>query len=96
MTVNCKCDACGKMNNINDLTAFRNEHLDGMVCRDCGTFFGILRFMQDNDRNGDWLTADKHEAPYIRRVLIDWIETSGLEVTPRVQGYLDYLEGVEA
>lgn len=54
-------------------------------------FQSILNFMQENDKNGEWLEAQKDEAPYILQTLKEWIN-EGLELTERVKGYIEYLE----
>jgi hypothetical protein len=54
------------------------------------TFTNILKYMQENDRNGEWLSAGEDEAPYILRTLLEWHE--GESVTPRVIGYMQHLQ----
>lgn len=54
-------------------------------------FDRIKRFMQDEDPNGDWLDTPESEKPYVRETLQSWAN-DGLEVTPKVQKYMDYLE----
>jgi hypothetical protein len=54
------------------------------------TFQSILNFMQSQDRNGTWLEASEGEKDYILSTLNEWIN-DGLEINPRIQGYIDYL-----
>lgn len=59
-------------------------------------FKQILRFMQESDRNGDWLTAkatNKLDVSVVLNTLQEWAK-DGMEVTPRIQQYIDYLEGL--
>jgi hypothetical protein len=46
--------------------------------------------MQSQDKNGTWLEASENEKVYILETLTEWIN-DGLEVTPRVKGYIEYL-----
>jgi hypothetical protein len=46
--------------------------------------------MQSQDKNGTWLEATIDEKDYILETLTEWVN-EGLEVTPRVKGYIDYL-----
>lgn len=58
--------------------------------KNVSTFQSILNFMQSQDKNGIWLEATEDEKEYILATLQEWI-IDGLEVTPRIQGYIDYL-----
>ena len=55
------------------------------------TFKSILNFMQSEDRNGNWNDATIEDAKYILETLINWLD-DGLTLTPRIQGYINYLE----
>jgi hypothetical protein len=57
----------------------------------------LLSFMQTQDPNGEWSEAidnlddiTKQDVTYILEVLTNWIN-DGLEVTPRIQEYINYL-----
>lgn len=54
------------------------------------TFQSLLNFMQSQDSQGTWLEASEDEKDYILSTLNEWI-MDGLEVTPRVSGYIEYL-----
>lgn len=55
-------------------------------------FRSVLRWMQSQDRNGDWLSAEIHEAPYVLKTIKEWSAEQALEVTPRVKRYMAFLE----
>jgi hypothetical protein len=46
--------------------------------------------MQSQDKNGTWLEASEDEKDYILETLTEWVN-DGLEINPRIQGYIDYL-----
>lgn len=52
----------------------------------------ITDYMQINDPNGDWLTATEQDAETILKTLHEWIDDAPEAATPRVQGYMVYLE----
>lgn len=54
----------------------------------------ILRFMQSEDPNGDWLDTPETQLykEYILSVINFWL-SDGLEMTPRIQYYIEYLKG---
>lgn len=57
----------------------------------------VLNFMAIQDPNGDWdeldpMDATTEDLQYLLDTLTEWIN-DGLEITPRVQGYIDYLRG---
>lgn len=58
--------------------------------KNVSTFQSILNYMQSQDRNGTWLEASESEKDYILSTLNEWI-MDGLEATPRVKGYIEYL-----
>jgi hypothetical protein len=53
----------------------------------------ILKFMQQNDPNGNWLSAPEteEEKVYVLGTLLNWLQED-LFITKRVEGYLNYLE----
>ena len=57
-------------------------------------FISILRFMQLEDPNGDWLNTPETELnkEYILSVINFWL-SDGLALTPRIEYYIDYLKG---
>jgi hypothetical protein len=57
------------------------------------TFQSILAFMESEDPNGTWYEATEWESAYILATLQEWLD-DGLELTPRVQEYIDYLKSI--
>ena len=57
------------------------------------TFKSILNFMQSEDKNGNWHNTTINEADYILETILNWIE-DGLTLTPRIQGYINYLNNI--
>lgn len=56
----------------------------------------IRKFFKENDRNGQWDDVTSKDAPYLLRVLREWLK-EGLEVTPevtRIKRRLEILNGV--
>jgi hypothetical protein len=54
-------------------------------------FKSIINFMQSEDPNGTWYEATEEESAYILETIHNWLD-DGLELTPRVQSYIDYLK----
>ena len=53
-------------------------------------FVSVKQFMRSVDRNGDWMNANYDEKGYMLETIQDWID-SGLEMNPRIKGYMEYL-----
>lgn len=54
-------------------------------------FESVKNFMNQEDRNGSWLEATEEEKGYMLETINNWLE-DGLELTPRVDGYIQYLK----
>ena len=57
------------------------------------TFKSLLNFMQSEDKNGNWSNTTINEADYILETILNWLD-DGLTLTPRIQGYINYLGGL--
>lgn len=55
-------------------------------------FKAVLRWMQSQDRHGDWLSAEIHEAPLVLKTIKEWSTEQALDVTPRIKRYMEFLE----
>jgi hypothetical protein len=57
-----------------------------------GQWQSILRFMQEEDPNGDWLSLPHGEEGivYVYDTIMEWL-TDGLDETPRVNQMLEWL-----
>jgi hypothetical protein len=54
-------------------------------------FKSIINFLQTEDKNGTWYEATEEESVYILETIYNWLD-DGLQLTPRVQEYIDYLK----
>ena len=62
----------------------------------------VINFMNQEDKNGEWFEFYNeyqngevdfdYVVDYLHETLFVWME-DGLELTPRIDGYVDYLEG---
>jgi hypothetical protein len=56
-------------------------------------FKSLLKFMEQEDRNGDWINATIEESETILSTILEWV-SEGLDLTPRIQGYIDFLSTI--